>query len=56
MDWIKLQLLTMGFKQKDVTLEEGFFFFTSCMNASACQEWTQQVELTFESFKCLVNE
>jgi len=55
MNWIRLQLSTMGSNQNDVT-REGVFFVASCMNASSCQEWKQQVELAFESFKCPIND
>jgi hypothetical protein len=55
MDWTKLQLLAMGSNQKDV-IRGGVFLFTSCMNPSSCQEWRQQVELAFESFKRPINE
>jgi hypothetical protein len=55
MDWTRLQLLAMGSNQKDV-IKGRVFLFTSCTNASSCQEWRQQVELEFESLKCPINE
>ncbi len=55
MDWTRLQLLAMGSNQKDV-IKGRVFLFISCMNASSCQEWRQQVELVFESLKGPINE
>jgi hypothetical protein len=56
MDWTGLQLLAMGFNQKDVIGGGIYFLFASCTNASSCQEWREQVELAFESFKRLITK